>query len=161
MVAPVDQQLFGFDGNDRITGGAGSDIMSGGNGNDIFVFSPVVERVDQFFTPGMGRVTAADGSNMPNYQDVITDFKVGEDLLSFGNLWDLGTPYSSNNTMVAPITSQAFTIEKARAMIDAAQNTTYQGQNAVVLDIYGPDRSTITLVGLTTSDLTTDMFRIE
>lgn len=160
-LAPVDQRIHGYDGDDTITGGAGSDTLSGGSGNDTFVFSPIAERHDHLFTPDMGRSVSADGSTMPNYRDVITDFTIGEDTLSFGNLWDLGAPSIFNNREVAPLLSQAFTVEKAQAMIDAAQDTTYEGKNAVVLDIYGPDRSTITLVGLSASDLTLDMFGFE
>lgn len=159
LLAPVNQRLFGYEGNDTITGGAGSDIISGGSGRDVFVFSPVGERSDVAFNPFLVRFTAADGSEMPNYADVITDFTIGEDVLSIGTLWDLGAPSISNNREVARITSQPFTRDSAQSMLDNATNTTYEGQEAVVLDIYGPDRSTITLVGLTTDDLTLDMFR--
>ncbi|MCG5243831.1 hypothetical protein MCW82_29075 [Azospirillum doebereinerae] len=52
-----DDFLAGDDGNDRLEGGKGDDILSGGQGHDVFIFS------------GGGG------------QDVVLDFKAGEDVL--------------------------------------------------------------------------------
>lgn len=54
-----DDLLEGFRGRDLLTGGLGDDILTGGNGEDTFVLS------------------ANAGT------DIITDFKVGYDVLGF------------------------------------------------------------------------------
>jgi serralysin len=58
--------ISGGAGNDVIMGGAGNDKMAGGSGADTFVFT----------TPSWGNANGAD---------VITDFRVGEDVLHFHN----------------------------------------------------------------------------
>ncbi|MFN3642345.1 MAG: calcium-binding protein [Gemmobacter sp.] len=55
-----DDLLIGGAGADRFVGGAGDDTMTGGKGADVFVFAE-----------GFG-------------EDVITDFKSGEDLIEIG-----------------------------------------------------------------------------
>ncbi len=55
-----DDELDGGKGSDILDGGAGSDILTGGSGNDTFVFGP------------------GSGSDI----DTITDFNLGNDILS-------------------------------------------------------------------------------
>jgi len=64
-----DDSLFGGVGNDQLTGGLGHDELTGGAGNNTFVFS-LAENTDN---------------------DVIHDFTVGDDSLSFTDVIDDGT----------------------------------------------------------------------
>ena len=63
-----DDKLYGESGDDILVGGTGNDVLEGGSGDDIFVFLPGE------FTSGSSRKVAES--------DVITDFEVGEDILS-------------------------------------------------------------------------------
>lgn len=58
-----DDNIFGSQGRDQITGGAGRDILTGGDDSDVFIF-------------------ARNGSD---WDDVITDFQLREDVLVLGN----------------------------------------------------------------------------
>lgn len=58
--------LFGGDGNDTITGGLGTDVMSGGNGADHFVFGPQDSGLPAVWSEGV---------------DTITDFGQGADVI--------------------------------------------------------------------------------
>ena len=78
--------LSGFKGDDTLNGGAGKDILNGGEGidtltggagEDSFVFS------DNPFSGGQA-VAAANGIQVLNKPDKLTDFSIGEDKLVFG-----------------------------------------------------------------------------
>lgn len=60
----ADNRLFGRDGNDVLSGGRGNDQLSGGHGSDVFVFN---------------------NSRNDDDDDVVTDFRIGEDLLDFSD----------------------------------------------------------------------------
>jgi serralysin len=77
--------LFGLQGDDVLNGGAGKDILvggegvdtlTGGAGKDFFVFA------DNPFSGGP-TVTAANGIQVLNKPDKLTDFTIGEDQLVF------------------------------------------------------------------------------
>ncbi len=78
--------LFGLKGDDVINGGAGTDILvggegvdtlTGGTGRDFFAFS------DNPFSGGP-TTAAANGIQVLNKPDKLTDFTIGEDQLVFG-----------------------------------------------------------------------------
>jgi Ca2+-binding RTX toxin-like protein len=82
--------LFGNDGKDTLIGGMGNDTMAGGAGPDTFVFNP-------FFYP--------DGRIQGDNNDVITDFKVGTDVIEFtgavvNSLADLSFSKVGNDTVI-------------------------------------------------------------
>jgi Ca2+-binding RTX toxin-like protein len=58
--------LAGGDGNDRLYGGDSNDKLTGGAGNDIFAFN----------------------INDTDSKDTVADFKLGQDKLSFGGIFD-------------------------------------------------------------------------
>jgi serralysin len=77
--------LLGLEGDDILNGGAGKDILNGGpgvdtltggDGKDFFVFS------DNPFSGG-ATVTAANGIQVLNKPDKLTDFNIAEDQLVF------------------------------------------------------------------------------
>jgi serralysin len=72
-----DDTLNGGDGRDVLSGGEGVDILTGGTGKDFFAFS------DNPFSGGP-TVTAANGIQVLNKPDKLTDFSIGEDKLVFG-----------------------------------------------------------------------------
>jgi Ca2+-binding RTX toxin-like protein len=84
-----DDFLFGMDGNDTLIGGLGRDTMSGGGQSDTFVFGTQV----------YGSYVSGDGF------DVITDFRVGEDVIKFtgtevNTLDDLKFSKVGNDTVI-------------------------------------------------------------
>ena len=74
-----DDFLFGDQGDDRLAGGAGDDVLAGGTGRDAFVF--------------------AGGGG----QDVVLDFKVGEDVLQIARNVN-GTGIASAADVAARVT---------------------------------------------------------
>lgn len=72
-----DDVLNGAAGTDILNGGAGVDTLTGGSGKDFFVFS------DNPFSGG-ATVTAANGIQVLNKPDKLTDFSIYEDQLVFG-----------------------------------------------------------------------------
>jgi serralysin len=72
-----DDTLNGGAGKDILNGGEGVDTLTGGTGKDFFVFS------DNPFSGG-STVTAANGIQVLNKPDKLTDFSIGEDQLVFG-----------------------------------------------------------------------------
>jgi serralysin len=72
-----DDVLNGAAGTDILNGGEGVDILTGGSGKDFFVFS------DNPFSGG-ATVTAANGIQVLNKPDKLTDFNIAEDQLVFG-----------------------------------------------------------------------------
>jgi serralysin len=72
-----DDVLNGGAGTDILNGGAGVDTLTGGSGKDFFVFS------DNPFSGGP-TVTAANGIQVLNKPDKLTDFSISEDQLVFG-----------------------------------------------------------------------------
>jgi serralysin len=72
-----DDTLNGAGGKDILNGGEGIDTLTGGAAKDFFVFS------DNPFSGGP-TVAAANGIQVLNKPDKLTDFDIGEDQLVFG-----------------------------------------------------------------------------
>jgi serralysin len=72
-----DDTLNGRAGTDILNGGEGVDTLTGGTGKDFFVFS------DNPFSGGQA-VAAANGIQVLNKPDKLTDFGISEDKLVFG-----------------------------------------------------------------------------
>ncbi len=100
--------LFGLKGDDIIDGGAGTDILiggegvdtlTGGAGKDFFAFS------DNPFSGGP-TVAAANGIQVLNKPDKLTDFSIGEDKLVFGKsqlgIDKLDFTFGTNNDSFGP-----------------------------------------------------------
>jgi serralysin len=100
--------LFGLKGDDVLNGGAGTDILvggdgvdtlTGGTGKDFFVFS------DNPFSGGP-TVAAANGIQVLNKPDKLTDFNIGEDQLVFGKsqlgIDKLDFTFGTNNDSFGP-----------------------------------------------------------
>jgi serralysin len=100
--------LFGLQGDDTLNGGAGTDILiggegvdtlTGGAGKDFFVFS------DNPFSGG-ATTTAANGIQVLNKPDKLTDFSIGEDKLVFSKsqlgIDKLDFTFGTNNDSFGP-----------------------------------------------------------
>jgi serralysin len=100
--------LFGLKGDDTLSGGAGTDILvggegvdtlTGGTGKDFFAFS------DNPFSGGP-TVAAANGIQVLNKPDKLTDFSIGEDKLVFGKsqlgIDKLDFTFGTNNDSFGP-----------------------------------------------------------
>ena len=105
-----DDVLSGGDGNDNLSGDRGNDTLTGGSGNDVFTFS------------------ARQFGN-----DVITDFKQGEDHINLSGL------HISNLGTLAPFISQA-------------------GTDTVITLGYGTSAESITIKGIIPAALTAGDF---
>ncbi|MDR4125523.1 hypothetical protein [Yanghanlia caeni] len=82
--------INGGAGDDTITGGAGADILTGGAGADTFVFGTGAA----FLTSAAARAHTTDGAIVAGGVDVIYDFTIGEDILTFaraGSEFDFNT----------------------------------------------------------------------
>ncbi len=75
-----DDRLYGGTGNDTLNGGAGQDAMTGGTGADIFNFA----------AGDLKKWADLEGTDEEKYAqlDVIEDFRIGEDSISFSE--DMG-----------------------------------------------------------------------
>jgi serralysin len=100
--------LFGLKGDDVLNGGAGTDVLvggegvdtlTGGAGKDFFAFS------DNPFSGGP-TVAAANGIQVLNKPDKLTDFSIGEDQLVFGKsqlgVDKLDFTFGTNNDSFGP-----------------------------------------------------------
>lgn len=100
--------LFGLNGDDVINGGAGTDVLvggkgvdtlTGGAGKDFFAFS------DNPFSGGP-TVAAANGIQVLNKPDKLTDFSIGKDQLVFGKsqlgVDKLDFTFGTNNDSFGP-----------------------------------------------------------
>lgn len=100
--------LFGLNGDDVLNGGAGTDILvggegvdtlTGGAGRDFFVFA------DNPFSGG-STVAAANGIQVLNKPDKLTDFSIGEDQLVFSKsqlgIDKLDFTFGTNNDSFGP-----------------------------------------------------------
>jgi Ca2+-binding RTX toxin-like protein len=94
--------ILGTAGNDVLTGGTGRDILIGGGGQDTLIAGPGNDVItggsgmDRFvFAPGeSGTFTA--GVITLGTADTITDFRTGEDVITFGAGFGNGTAGSGN-----------------------------------------------------------------
>jgi serralysin len=126
--------LEGGVGNDLLVGGAGIDTLTGGAGKDVFLFSeaPFAEG-----TP----VTAANGISVLNKPDILTDFTVGEDTLSFdgsklgidkfefvsGSINDAFSSFNSNSNLIVLTDSFANAAAAAKGLDNNAAVTADEG----------------------------------
>jgi Ca2+-binding RTX toxin-like protein len=106
-----DDTLLGGAGNDTITGGAGGDSLTGGAGADTFAFG----------TNGSGTSAGAI--------DVITDFNVGSDILTFGG--DT-TVLAADSTVLSA--TNVNTSAGGLVTFDAGATTTLQLKIAAIQD---------------------------
>jgi serralysin len=94
-----DDVLNGGAGTDILNGGEGVDTLTGGSGKDFFVFS------DNPFSGG-ATVTAANGIQVLNKPDKLTDFSIAEDQLVFGKsqlgIDKLDFTFGTNNDSFGP-----------------------------------------------------------
>ncbi len=94
-----DDVLNGGAGNDILIGGEGVDTLTGGSGKDFFAFS------DNPFSGG-ATVTAANGIQVLNKPDKLTDFSISEDRLVFGKsqlgVNKLDFTFGTNNDSFGP-----------------------------------------------------------
>jgi serralysin len=94
-----DDLLIGGEGRDVLVGGAGVDTLTGGTGRDLFVFA------DNPFSGGP-TVTAANGIQVLNKPDKLTDFAIGEDQLVFSKnqlgVDKLDFTFGTNNDSFGP-----------------------------------------------------------
>ncbi len=94
-----DDVLNGGAGTDILNGGEGVDTLTGGSGKDLFVFS------DNPFSGG-ATVTAANGIQVLNKPDKLTDFSIAEDRLVFGKnqlgIDKLDFTFGTNNDSFGP-----------------------------------------------------------
>ncbi len=143
--------LSGGAGNDTIQGSFGNDTISGGTGADTFVFNQT-EYNHINFSSGVSRPAGG-----PNSHTIIQDFELANDRLSFGDIYtNLGAVTGSN---LFRIGSREFTAADAQYMIDHATTTTVDGRTSTVLHMPDSiDSSTITLVGISPSQLTVQHF---
>jgi len=100
--------INGDGGNDDITGRTGADVMSGGKGEDIFRYYNPVEGV---FDSGVPK----------GERDLITDFKIGKDLLDFSAMD--ATPAEGDGAFVF-IGTQAFTGEAGQLRYSTGNSST-------------------------------------
>ncbi|OIQ26244.1 MAG: hypothetical protein BM561_00315 [Vibrio sp. MedPE-SWchi] len=78
-----DDKLYGGEGTDGLRGGSGDDLLSGGEGNDVLIGGE-----------GNDLLIGGEGEDLfkwvddsySNHQDVITDFKFGEDYIDLSEL---------------------------------------------------------------------------
>jgi serralysin len=94
-----DDILIGDEGRDVLVGGTGVDTLTGGKGKDLFVFA------DNPFSGGP-TVTAANGIQVLNKPDKLTDFTIGEDRLVFSKnqlgVDKLDFTFGTNNDSFGP-----------------------------------------------------------
>lgn len=94
-----DDILIGDEGRDVLVGGAGVDTLTGGAGKDFFVFA------DNPFSGGP-TVTAANGIQVLNKPDKLTDFTIGQDQLVFSKnqlgVDKLDFTFGTNNDSFGP-----------------------------------------------------------
>lgn len=94
-----DDILNGGEGRDVLLGGEGVDTLTGGTGKDFFVFA------DNPFSGGP-TVTAANGIQVLNKPDKLTDFTIGEDQLVFAKsqlgIDKLDFTFGTNNDSFGP-----------------------------------------------------------
>ncbi len=103
-------RLFGAEGNDILTGNNGDNWLDGGNGTNILTGGT---GADQF-------VFNVSNSNNINYNNTITDFQVGLDLISlnstpfaFNFATDVTLTYLGNNTLIESLTNNSILVENA------------------------------------------------
>ncbi|NVJ98219.1 MAG: hypothetical protein HWE25_08705 [Alphaproteobacteria bacterium] len=125
-----DDQLFGGLGSDALDGGDGNDVLYAGGGNDLVSGAAGDDTLGA--TPGDDTLEGGDGADLFTFgvdhgNDVISDFDLQQDELSFANL---ETPFAD------------------MAALMAASNDTEAG----VLIETGPD-SSLLIVGITTDDM--------
>ena len=116
--------LWGGDGDDVIIGGYGADRMSGGEGSDTFVFNSASDSLDNQFTVfGLGPIGSTFGG------DVITDFKPGVDKIAFAGmnvvtLTNVTSAVNGNGVVAQPWNGMTFDTtahESLQAFVSAAQ----------------------------------------
>ena len=126
-----DDVLLGGEGNDTLTGGTGEDMLIGGEGDDTL-------------TGGEGADTFVFGEDSGN--DTITDFDTTQDKIHLTTL------------------SQTITWAQLQAVMTQTADdplTTEVDETATVIDLTSFGGGTITLEGVTLTDLTEDMFVLD
>ena len=113
--------LDGGDGNDTLWGGNGGDLLIGGLGADVFLFK--------------GADESTLGPSQPPPNDVIQDFKVGEDKIRIESLGSLALDDKSTMTISTnPVSVADTTWDSVYAAITTAQTngTLARSQNGKV-----------------------------
>ena len=77
-----DDQLFGNGGDDYLSGGEGRDVLDGGDGDDLIVSGPGGDIMRGGAGADIFYIARSDNFGSSDlFQDVIQDFRVGEDIL--------------------------------------------------------------------------------
>ena len=144
-----DDWLFGGEGADRLEGGEGDDVLLGGEGDDTLDGG----EGDDMLIGGEGADTLTGGAGADTFvfgedsgNDTITDFDTTQDKIHLKTL------------------SQTVTWAQLQAaMTDVADDplTTEVDEKAVVIDLTSFGGGTITINGVSKSDLTEDMFVLD
>ena len=140
--------IFGGEGADSLDGGAGNDVLLGGEGNDTLTGGAG----EDLLIGGEGDDTLTGGGDADTFvfgedsgDDTITDFDTTQDKIDLSTL------------------AQTITWEQLQSKITAiADNplTTNVDESGTKIDLSDWGGGTITLTGITSTDLTESMFRV-
>ena len=92
QLAAGDDKLIGGAGNDWLEGGAGDDLLQGGGGNDTLIGGTGIDLLDG--GGGNDRLSGGQGTDVFIFapwsgDDLITDFRVGEDKIDLTAFADI------------------------------------------------------------------------
>ena len=134
-----DDALDGGEGNDLLMGGEGADTLTGGMGDDMLIGG----EGDDTLTGGAGADTFVFGED--SGADTITDFDTANDKIHLTSL------------------ARTITWEQLQTAISAIEDdpNTPETESGTTIDLSAWGGGTITLTGVTSTDLTEDMFVLD
>ena len=129
-----DNVITGGSGNDTLTGGGGKDTLVGGAGDDYLYGG----QGDDTLTGGAGKDTFAYGKGQGN--DVVKDYKKGEDVIEITKGGISKTTVNENNDLVYTIGDGSLTLRnvgtKAVSIKDTQGSYQASGTNIVLNEDY-------------------------